>query len=193
MCWALSYQRRPDTLVVLDRPELVANPFDADPSDTIVVSNALLGPFNADMAKGLRAWLRRRHDSDGTAVLQTPGLTNALANRAAFWHLEEQAYWNDREYRKRTWIDRVNGCVVLAAPPAVLRAWGVSLSELGTRIRNGSDASELDWPAGNGEVQVFPDFLVRVTDATTKRARLFPGSEHRALEQHEREAVWAAR
>ena len=100
--WALSYKRRPNTIVVLHEPELVPNPIDADPSNTIVISNSMLGPFNATMAGELRAALRRTRTSDGTVVLQTPGLANALADPDAFWQLDEQAYWSRHERRTRT-------------------------------------------------------------------------------------------
>lgn len=123
LCWALSYQRQPGTIVVLHEPELVRNPFDAGPSNTVVVYNSMLAPFKADMATALRAILRRRRVSDGTVVMRTPGLAAALADPTAFWQLEEQAYWRTRQQRSRTWIDRINGCLVLAAPPAALRAW----------------------------------------------------------------------
>jgi hypothetical protein len=190
LCWALSYQRQPGTIVVLHEPELVTNPFDADPSNTIVVSNSMLGPFNGAMATALRVKLRRPRTSDGTVVLQTPGLAAAIADPAAFSRLDEQAYWSSREQRSRTWIDRINGCLVFAAPPAVLRAWGMALCTIGEHFWDGSDYTELDWPASTGEVQVFPDFTERVRRAATVRARLYPGRGHHELEQMEREAIW---
>jgi hypothetical protein len=192
LCWALSYQRRPDTIVVLHEPELVSNPFDADPSNTIVISNSTLGPFNAAMAGALQAVLRRRRLSDGTVVLQTPGLAAAPADPHAFRQLDEQAYWASRERRSRTWIDRVKGCVVLAAPPPVLRAWGLSLGQLGERFWRRSDHAELNWPASTGEVQVFPDFADRVDRAATARASLYPRRIHEELTAVEREVVWQA-
>lgn len=117
----------------------------------------MLGPFNGAMATALRVKLRRPRTSDGTVVLQTPGLAAAIADPAAFSRLDEQAYWSSREQRSRTWIDRINGCLVLAAPPAVLRAWGMALCTIGEHFWDGSDYTELDWPASTGEVQVFPD------------------------------------
>lgn len=192
LCWALSYQRQPGTIIVLDEPELVRNPFDADPSNTIVVSSAMLGPFSGPMAEALRANHRRPQTSQGTVVLQTPGLAATVKDPDAFWELEEQAYWRSDERRSRTWIDRINGCVVLAAPPAMLRAWGVWLCQLGEHLRNGSDDAYLDWPNSTGEVQAFPDFAQRVSRAAMMRARLFPGRDHQELEQSEREAVWQA-
>lgn len=86
----------------------------------------------------------------------------------------------------------MNGCLVLAAPPAVLRAWGMALCTIGEHFWDGSDYTELDWPASTGEVQVFPDFTERVRRAATVRARLYPGRGHHELEQVEREAIWLA-
>jgi hypothetical protein len=53
------------------------------------------------------------------------------------------------------------------------------------------DYGEIDWPRGDGEVQVFTDFHRRRSRAARARVELFPGQEKRPLHQHEREAVWA--
>ncbi len=85
--------------------------------------------------------------------------------------------------------------VVLAAPPPVLQWWAISLSQLGSHWYQGSDYTELDHPTtrrGEGEVQVFEDFAVMVTQAMATRERLFPDTPHRELLDDERRAVWAA-
>src|SRR5262245_59181993 len=37
LLWGLSYQARPDTVVLIDRPFLTSTPFDGDPADPIVL------------------------------------------------------------------------------------------------------------------------------------------------------------
>ncbi|HET7486951.1 MAG TPA: hypothetical protein VFJ85_03420 [Acidimicrobiales bacterium] len=191
LCWALSFQRRPGTLVVLAPPEVVPNPFDADPSNPVVLVNTDLGPFTAAMAADLKLRLRRPARSDGTVVLRTPGLDAALGDRDAFHRRPEQSGWHAEALRPHTRIERRNGVVVVAAPAPVLRAWAVDLTRMGEWLRRGSSEVELDWPTSNGEVQVFPDFEARVAAARSARERLFPGRAHQELAPEERQLVWA--
>ncbi len=78
----------------------------------------------------------------------------------------------------------------MAAPPSVLRRWGLELSYLGEASHRGMDYAELDWPRSEGEVQIFDDFERRVVRARAARSRLFPGRAHQELSDDERAAVW---
>ena len=189
LCWAMAFQRRERTIVLLHSDFLVPNPFDADPSSPILIANNDLGPFGPDALKDLKGQLPLRAPSEGTVVLQTRGLDLALADRAAFRDRDEQAGWRD-EHQKRRWIDGSRGVWVLAAPPPVLRIWGVELSGLGDWSHEGSSSSELD-SERMGEVQVLDQFAARVSAAVATRARLFPDSGTQRLPEEDRAQIWA--
>jgi hypothetical protein len=192
LCWAMAFQQRERTLVLVDAPLMVPNPFDADPSTPIVIANNDLGPIGRDAVKDLRTKVPLEAPSMGTVVLQTRGLDAALEDEAAFHRRDDQATWRS-QHQKRRWIDGTNGLLVLAAPPPVLRGWGVDLSTLGRDTRRGMDWSYLDHPEKNGEVQVISDFAGHVDAAIAVRNQLFPDKSHGLLSEDERAQVWAAR
>lgn len=197
VCWSLAFQRRPGTIVVIDQPLLVPNPFDADASSPIVIANADRAPLNRRAIGQLKSFLAQRKPSDGSVRLATSGLDRLLLGNPSddlfAQHRATGVWWND--HQRRRWADRVNGLVVLAAPPPVLQWWAVDLSQVGTRCYRGSDYRTLEHPAtrhGEGEVQVFEHFVSMVAEATATRQRLFPDASRRALLDDERSAIWAA-
>jgi hypothetical protein len=184
LCWAMAYQRHDRTVVVVDPQLMVPNPFDADPSSPLVIVNTDLGPFGRGAATDLRSALPFRGASEGTVVLQTRGLDAAIEDPKAFAERDDQASWRD-EQRRRRWIEGNDGLVVIAAPPPVLRAWGVALSDLGS----GSSRSFLDHPKNEGEVQVLDDFVDRTAKAVSLRGELFPGQEHQHLTEDQKQQI----
>jgi hypothetical protein len=185
LCWSLAFQRREGTIVVIDHPLIVPNPFDADKSSPIVIVNSDLAPLNRTAISQLKRHLARKKRSEGTVRLSTSGLDRMLAADPAgdLLELQQQSsgvWWND--HQRRGWTDRVNGVVVLAAPSPVLQWLALWLSQLGSHWYRGSDYSELDHPMtrrGTGEVQVFENFATMVTQAIATRESLFPGAPHR--------------
>jgi hypothetical protein len=127
LCWAMAFQDRPRTLVVIDQSFLAPNPWDTTASRPIVIANGAAGALNADAAAALGALLPLTADSEGTVVLQTRGLHLARADPDAFAAREDQAPWRDRDDTQRH-VRAEGGLVVLEAVPAVLRAWGVALA-----------------------------------------------------------------
>jgi hypothetical protein len=192
LCWAMAFQQRERTIVLIETPLLVPNPFDADPSTPIIISNNDLGPLGRDAVSALRAQLPLVMPSMGTIVLQTRGLDAAIDDPDAFRRRDDQASWRDR-HQKRRWIDGSGGLLVMAAPPPVLREWGVALSTLGQAMYDGMDWSYLDDPGSSGEVQVIDGFATQVEAALTVRNRLFPDKGETPLTQEERAQVWADR
>jgi hypothetical protein len=188
--WAMAFQRHERTIMLLDQEFLVPNPFDADPSSPIAFVNSDLGPLGRPALSDLKGMLPFTTPSAGTVVLQTRGLDIALEDESAFYRREEKAGWRWNEHQQRRWIDRTNGIVVVAAPPPVLRMWGVQTSALDRHSRRGTDVAELDYPTSNGEVQVLDDFEARVSNARTARESLFPGRSNEELTDDERAQVW---
>jgi hypothetical protein len=121
LCWAMAFQRRARTVVVID-----AGPW------PIAIVNDELGTLGSAALADLRATLPFETPSDGTVVLQTRGLDLALADPAAFARRDDQKGWREM-YGIRRWIGEASGVLVIAAPPPVLLGWGVELSDLGGR------------------------------------------------------------
>ena len=190
LCWAMAFQRRERTVVLIDAPLIVPSPFDADLSSPIVVVNNDLGSFSRAAARDLRAQVPLSTAPDGTVVLQTRGLDQALENIIEFRD-RNQGSQVQNQHQKRRWIDGSNGLVVVAAPPPVLRTWGVDLSDLRTWSHEGSSAHSLDYPAKVGEVQVLDDFDAMVAKAQLARSRVHPGAANRKLTADERSDIWA--
>jgi hypothetical protein len=189
LCWAMAFQRHPRTVIVIDPPLLVPNPYDGDPPVPIVIVNNDLGPFDREAAASLRAALPFRGPSEGTVVLQTRGLDIALNDPKEFERSEDQARWR-HAHQKRRWIDGSGGLMVIASPPPVLRKWGVELNDLGTWSHQGSSWAELDYPQNEGEVQVLEHFSGRVEKAVQVRNRLFPDQLEERLSEDDRRQVW---
>jgi hypothetical protein len=190
VCWAMAYQRTERTIFVIEGKHLSVNPFDADPSSPILIVNADLGTPSHHARGALKPLLPWRKASDGRVVLQTHGL-DALGPREL---LQAQESTGERYIpeRQRRLIDERDGFIVLAAPAPVLKEWAVWLAKLSVHSFQGMDYTELD-NAGNGEVQVFSDFHQRVSRATGKRRRIFPGLDHAPLENDDlRRLVWDA-
>jgi hypothetical protein len=147
LCWAMAFQDRPRTAVLIDEMFLTPNPWDGAASSPIVVVRREAGgpgetgetgeeggpaePFGSDTAAALRAQLPLTTESEGTVVLQTRGLDVALADPAAFAARDEQAAWRERDPSAGPvrHVRADGGLVVLEAPGAVLRAWAVSLAQ----------------------------------------------------------------
>jgi hypothetical protein len=191
LCWAMAFQRRERTIILIDEPLIVPCPFDADLSSPIVIVNNDLGAFSRAAVKDLRGQLPLSTASDGTVVLQTRGLDQALENTTEF-HDRNQEGQLQNEHQKRRWIDGSNGLVIVAAPPPVLRTWGVDLSDVGTWSHDeGMSWEYLDYPAKGGEVQVLDDFDAMLATAQAARTRAFPDAANRRLTEDERSKIRA--
>jgi hypothetical protein len=81
LLWGLAYQRVPGTLVLIDRPNLDPNPFDAEPADPIALVPADLTRLTPQAARALRARLPLTTPPDGTVRWQTPGYDLAASQR----------------------------------------------------------------------------------------------------------------
>jgi hypothetical protein len=193
LCWAMAFQQRERTFVLIDMPLLLPNPLDADPSVPIVIANSDIGPIGPGALDALRSELPLDTPSMGTVVLQTRGLDIALEDEAAFHRRDDQTTWRN-EYQKRHWIEGTNELLIMAAPPPVLRGWGVELSNLAKHPHPGMEwATYLDHPEKTGGVEVIGDFATHVDAAIAKRNQLFPDMSDAHLTEDERAQMWAAR
>lgn len=94
MFWSMAYQRKPNTIMVIDYPLLVTNPFDADQSSPILMSNTNLGGLSktaiAQLKRNLpftspssvsRPWCRRRPRLENGCT-RSPRIANSFRPNA---------------------------------------------------------------------------------------------------------------
>ncbi|MEX5635559.1 hypothetical protein [Parafrankia sp. FMc2] len=177
LLWGLAYQRMPGTFVLIDRPFLTPNPFDAATSDPIVLLPSVLTTLPATAARALRSALPLSGPSDATVRWHTPGLDAAVAADSA-WQATPPGSrrwpaWQPDPH-PRPWVDRIGGLIVIAAPPATLRGHALNIHRLGEYANRGMDYTALTWPLG--EVQIFADYRHRVRAAVAARGEVL--AEH---------------
>ena len=154
LSWAMAFQTRPRTILLIDLPLIAPDPFGASPSEPIVIVNSEYEPPSAAALDALRAMLPLTDESLGSVRLMTAGFDRAVADVDHFWNQERA---NDPELKQHVnarWVERVSGVVVLAAPTPVLRQWAVRLTEVagaGPRPAGWTPAAEQKW---TGEVKV---------------------------------------
>ncbi|WP_433412989.1 hypothetical protein ACQP1V_27565 [Microtetraspora malaysiensis] len=183
LLWGLSYQRRPGTIVVIDRPHLDTNPFDAEPADPIALVPAYLTVLTAQAARQLRHRLNQPGTASGRTVRwHTWGLDDQLtrirdAHDDGSWIRRRRELWPDPDpYGTR--IDRIGGLLIFRAAPVLLRHWALDVARLGEDDYHGMAYTEIHGAKyepcrADGEVQTFRDYHQRVTIARTSRQEVF--------------------
>lgn len=177
LMWALSYERSPDTLVLIDRPFLDPNPFDAEKSPPIVLTAHKLTVFDAAAARELRRRLPLSAPSEGTVRYRAPGLAAAAEDPQAWLAAQPTRpyHWADRRYARPT-VGVRSGVLHVSGGVDELREWAVRLMRVNPyavwpHTPGGTDYDHLgdDYSL---EVQVFTDYRLRVSAARQARAQL---------------------
>jgi hypothetical protein len=175
LLWGLSCQRRPGTIVVIDRMHLDPNPFDAEPADPIALVPADLTVLSSRAARRLRHRLMTPRASQGTVRWHTWGLDREVASARArqangsWWR-----YWQPSSDSRGALVDRVGGLLTFRASPTLLREWAVDVARLGDHEYDGMSYVELHGPDGelcrsDGEMQIFRNYRQRVAAAKVSR------------------------
>ncbi|GAA1226539.1 hypothetical protein GCM10009665_16340 [Kitasatospora nipponensis] len=182
LLWGLSYERHPDTLIVIDRPFLDPTPFEGEPSAPFVLAPRDLTPLGDGAARALRRALPLAGPPAGTVRWRTPGLDLALTDPARWAEQVERE--SRRHADPRAVVTRRSGLLVFAAPPAGLRRWAVGVAGLDT-TRRPMDYTYLTDPAwhADGEVQVFRDYRAMVSSAVTARQEILAEREQEREQQ----------
>jgi hypothetical protein len=154
LAWATAFQTRPHTLLLIDLPLIAPDPFDASPTSPILIVNTDLGAPSPAGIEALHAKLPQTDPSEGSVRLMTAGFDRALTDVDRFWTQERKDDPAFKAHQHARWLERVNGVVVLAASPTVLRQWAVRVAELaghGPLEAGWTPSAETKW---TGEVQV---------------------------------------
>jgi hypothetical protein len=174
LLWGLAFQRKPGTLIIIDRPHVVATPFEADPGDPIALIPDGLTRIDEDDLRAVKLRLRRAPGPPTTIRWHTFGMPAALDRGRA-----EHARWEPRRppSATRERMSRRAGFVCYTAPPDVLRAQAVAIGGM-----RGSGYAPLADTGGrmdcrfDGEFQVIEGFADRVAAAGLARRALYPGA-----------------
>ena len=176
--WALAFQRHERTLILIDRPFLVANPFGGDPSSPIVLANSDLGTPGRHALDALHSLVPLTTPSLGTVKLRTVGLDRALEDPDASEDPAERRARRVDPNRWREWMDRVHGLIVYAAPEAELRRQAVMIAELPSYLPRDDAATGV------------AALIERSGRLRELREQQFPGRSHVELSEDEREELW---
>ena len=90
LAWAMAFQTRKHTLLLVDLPLIAPDPFDASPTAPILVVNSELEPPSPVAIAALRTQLPLTDPSEGSVRLMTAGFDRALADTDRFWSQERR-------------------------------------------------------------------------------------------------------
>lgn len=147
LLWGLSYQRRQDTLLVIDRAHLIDNA-DGSPSPPVVFYVHPQTTIDVSGLRALRRWLRRPPVSERAVTLQTAGYDLARAEIDA-WRAGPQPRsnfppkWHARD-EPPSRVDTAHGMVVIAGSRTTLRIWSLLIGWLDGSWYGGEDCAEPD-------------------------------------------------
>jgi hypothetical protein len=187
LLWGLSYQARPDTVLLIDRPFLTPTPFDADPADPIMLIPGWNTMFGERATRDLKARLPLSTPSHGTVRWRTFGLDQVLADLETW---RRDSVWQP----ERGKMERRCGVVFLRPySPEEARRWAVQAATMDPNDRYGTDYDHFgSWDRNNeGEIQIFRDFGRRVSVARRARTDVLAGQNAPDDPESLREAVWA--
>jgi hypothetical protein len=185
LLWGLSYQRHPGILVLLHGRHLRPTPFDAAPSDPVLLIPAGLTPFRPEAFRQLKARLGSLHPPRQTIRWHTFGLDAQLLaqSQGTPTDLDRARAFLSTPAGGPTWqaekMTRCGGFICYSAPPAILRQQAFVIHSL--------DPCPMDYhflallgPGGgaDGEVQVFADYRERLAAATVARREVLACPDH---------------
>ncbi len=186
LMWGLSYQRQANTLVYLSGEFVVPNPFDAEPSEPIILTSSQLTPLNSKHFAHLRHKMKNPGVPHTTVRCLTFGLDAALnyikeaeqqsnETHFSFWQaMKIYPWWEDyQEADTREVMRRCGSCICYAAPPHILRRQAFITARLKPNSY-GMDYHYLAEPwkrnqSANGEIQIFKEYQSMLRDAATAR------------------------
>ncbi|WP_336214082.1 hypothetical protein [Nonomuraea sp. LPB2021202275-12-8] len=194
LLWGLSFQRRPDTVMIIDRRFIDPNPFDAEQGDPIALVPADLTHLPARTARQLGR--RSAAPGSGTVRWHTWGLDQAVAEWRAqradgtWWR-----QWHPAADGRAAEVSRLGGLLSVRASSSLLREWAVSVATMADHVYHGMSYTELDGPKwepcrSDGEVQTFDDYHRRVAVAEISRREVLAAANVPGEPAEVRPLVW---
>jgi hypothetical protein len=199
LLWGLSYQRLPGTMVLVHGEHLFPTPFDADPSDPILLTSGHLTPFDRRSLRELRDRLAHLGNPDQTIRWRTFGLDLALKDPRTWFEANRlPPDWSGRVTGlwSRERMDRCGGFLCYNAPAVILRRQAICIHGMHVRpgIHNEMDYHYLALGGGfppAGEVQIFENYRTRLSSAAVARREVLAELDPRPSAKGVRNAVQA--
>jgi hypothetical protein len=158
LLWALSYQQRPGTVLLLDEPFVVSSPFDGDRARPVLFVLSELGGLTHRALEALQAARHRLGPPDGTVRIDTRGLPDE-------WEAPPRHVWRDL----RESMTMRGGFVEYRADRTAMR----QLAMVARWMTASGPWSTYHYLAdSDGELQLYEDFRARVRIASRVRFEL---------------------
>jgi hypothetical protein len=204
LLWGLSYQRQPETMILIHGQNLLPTPFEAERSDPFLLISSHLTSVDPEAFRLLKSRLPHLGHPSTTIRWLTFGLDLARqACQQEGQHPRQQLAWDWLHHReqKQLWnqehMSRCGGFIFYAAPPPVLRLQALNLHYL--RVKQGSYLTEMNYHYlaeansrnswADGEVQIFADYKDRVSAAMQARQELVPQPNQPVLSETLQELI----
>jgi hypothetical protein len=197
LLWGLSYQRHPGTLVLIHGGHLLPTPFEAERSDPILLIPAGLTPVDPSAFRALKDRLNCPWPPAQTIRWQTFGLDAALEGGPG--SREGDGLWKEnRHLWQQERMERRGGFICYSASPPILRQQALRIH--GLKVRKGRHGTDMDYHFlaesssqhswwGDGEVQIFADYMDRVAAAALARRELVANPNQPILSETLQEVV----
>jgi hypothetical protein len=186
LLWGISYVRHPGTLCLIHGNHLAPTPFEAERSDPFIIIPAGLTPLDPCAFRILKSRLPRLGPPTKTIRWQTFGLDVALQSRhdshsPTAIETRQLRWKTNHDLWKQERMDRLGGFICYSAPAPILREQALMIHRL--RAGKANYSSEMDYHFlaessskdswfGDGEVQIFADYMDRVGAAQEARQAL---------------------
>ncbi|REJ68219.1 MAG: hypothetical protein DWQ31_08920 [Planctomycetota bacterium] len=181
LMWGLSFQRKPGTVVLIHGEHIKPTPFDAEPSDPILLFPAHLTSQTKGALRTLRDRISRLGPPLCTIRWHTFSLDAAMTREKARgpydstheFHGNDWLWYEDsKPLFKSEQMFRRGGFVCYAAPSAIMRQQALTVAQMqpgkyGMDYHFIADNDTCHW--ADGEVQIFDDYHARRTAATQAR------------------------
>jgi len=200
LLWAISFERHPGTLLLIHGGNLAPTPFEAERSDPFLIVPAGLTHLDSSAFRILKGRLLRLGPPTKTIRWQTFGLDLALKQQDSRPHSDgEHLYWKrNQHFWKQERMERIGGFICYSAPAAILREQALMIHRL--RVRKGHLTTEMDYHFlayssnkgswyGDGEVQIFADYMDRVASANEARQELVANPKQPILSETIQEVI----
>jgi len=186
LLWALSFQKKSDTMLVVEGDSLVPNPFDGEESPAFVFLNQATTALNRKQSNELARHLplhggHRSRPSDGTVVMNSQSRPQGLATAPESWRDAEGG---------DVWVAK--NVVFFALPQDVLRQLSLQANHFDdmknptSAVFFGPNRQQYWYP--EGEIQALANFGPRSEDVAKRRARRY--GDRKDLTWTERSDLW---